>query len=117
VLKNQGFGGGRKPKIPFKLSKSGKEILSRRMERKVNKDFTISVEGKILQLKPVKMRLRLSRGKVKVREFFDGSYRIYHPSGEVFPYEEFGRNEKTCQRKKFRIKRKFKKRVTFCPCN
>jgi len=94
-----------------------KEILSRRMERKVNKDLTISAEGKILQLKPVKLSLRLFGVKVEVREFFDGSYRIYHSSGEVIPYEEFGRNEKTCQKKKFRIKRKIKKRVTFCPCN
>jgi len=92
-----------------------KEILSRRMERKVNKDLTISVKGKILQLKPVKMSLRLFGVKVEVREFFDGSYRIYHPSGEVIPYEEFGRNEKTCQRKKFRIKRKIKKEGDILP--
>jgi len=68
--------------------KNLKEILSQRVERKVNKDFTISVDGKILQLKPVKMSLRLSGVKVAVREFFDGSYRNYHPSGEVIPYEE-----------------------------
>jgi len=47
-----------------------KEILGRRMERKVNKDLNISVERKILQLKlPVKMSLGLSGVKVEVREF------------------------------------------------
>jgi len=81
----------------------------------VNKDLTISVERKILQLKPVKMSLRLSGVKVEVREFFDGSYRIYHPSGEVIPYEEFERNERTCQKKKFRIKRKIKKEGDILP--
>jgi len=81
----------------------------------VNKDFTISVEGRILQLKPMKMSLRLSGVKVEVREFFDGSYRIYHLSGEVIPYEELGKNEKTCQKKKFRIKRKIKKEGDILP--
>jgi len=40
----------------------------------------------------MKMSLRLSGVKVEVREFFDRSFRIYHPSGEVIPYEEIGKN-------------------------
>jgi len=40
----------------------------------------------------MKINLRLSGVKVEVRKFFDGSFRIYHPSGEVIPYEEMGKN-------------------------
>lgn len=82
-----------------------KEILSRRMERKVNRDFTISVEGRVLQLKPKNFSLRLSGVKVEVRELFDGSFRIYHPDGELIPYEEFDKKGGSCQEKKLRIKR------------
>ena len=81
-----------------------KEILSRRLKRKVKGDFTISVEGKTLQLKPPRFTIRLSGVKVEVRELFDGSFRIYHPSGEVIPYEEFGKAEKGCQKIKLRLK-------------
>ena len=81
-----------------------KEILSRRLKRKVKGDFTISVEGKTLQLKPPRFTMRLSGVKVEVRELFDGSFRIYHPSGEVIPYEEFGKAEKGCQKVKLRLK-------------
>ncbi len=82
-----------------------KEILSRRMERKVNRDFTISVDGRVLQLKPKNFSLRLSGVKVEVRELFDGSFRIYHPDGELIPYEEFDKKGGSCQEKKLRIKR------------
>jgi len=40
----------------------------------------------------MKMSLTLSGVKVEVRKFFDGSFRIYYPSGEVIPYEEIGKN-------------------------
>ncbi len=81
-----------------------KEILSRRLKRKVKGDFTISVEGKTLQLKPPRFTMRLSGVKVEVRELFDGSFRIYHPSGELIPYEELGEAEKGCQKVKLRLK-------------
>ncbi len=86
------------------LGKS-KEILSRRLKRKVKGDFTISVEGKTLQLKLPRFTIRLSGVKVEVRELFDGSFRIYHPSGEVIPYEELGKTEKGYQKVKLRLKK------------
>lgn len=93
-----------------------KEILSRRMERKVKGDFTISVEGKILQLKPPRLTMRLSGVKVEVRELFDGSFRIYHPEGGIIPYEELGRPKKACRKTKLRLK-KIWEGVTFSPCS
>ncbi len=99
-----------------------KEILSRRLKRKVKGDFTISVEGKTLQLKPPRFTIRLSGVKVEVRELFDGSFRIYHPSGEVIPYEELGKPEKGCQKIKLRLKTQIQGfplafRVTFSLCS
>ena len=55
-------------------------------------------------LKPPKFTIRLSGVKVEVRELFDGSFRIYHPSGELIPYEEFGKAEKGCQKVKLRLR-------------
>ena len=82
-----------------------KEILSQRMERKVKRNLTISVKRKILQLKPSKLTIRVSGVKVEVRELFDRSFRIYHPTGEFLPYEELEKTEKTCRKRKFRIKK------------
>jgi len=98
-----------------KAPKNLKEILSRRMERKVRGDFTISVEGKVLQLKPSRLTMRLSGVKVKVRELFDGSFRIYHPTGELIPYEEVGRKEKACRKRKLRIKKQVQERGDILP--
>ena len=92
-----------------------KEILSQRMERKVKKDLTISVKGKILQLKPSKLTIRVSGVKVEVRELFDGSFRIYHPTGEFIPYEELEKTEKTCRKRKLRIKKEVKERGDIFP--
>ena len=98
-----------------KAPKNLKEILSRRMERKVRGDFTISVEGKVLQLKPSRLTMRLSGVKVEVRELFDGSFRIYHPTGELIPYEELGRKEKACRKRKLRIKKQVQERGDILP--
>jgi len=81
-----------------KAPKNLKEILSRREQRKVRGDLTISIGKKVLQLKPPRLTLKLSGVKVEVRELFDGSFRIYHPTGELIPYKVLGRPEKACQK-------------------
>ncbi len=90
-----------------------KEVLSRRMRRKVRADLTISVEGKILQLKPPRFDIRLSGRWVEVRELFDGELVVYSEEREQIPFE-YAKEFK--ERKKIKI-RKERKGVTFCPCS
>jgi len=89
-----------------------KEILSQRKMRKVKPDFTISVEGRILQLKPSKLSSKLSGRWVEVRELFDGGLVVYNSEGERIPFEDA---KEFKEKKRLRIK-KIKKGVTFCPC-
>ncbi len=77
-----------KEKAWRKPPKNLKEILSRRMSRKVKADLTISVEGRVLQLKPPRLTMRLSGTRVEVRQLFDGNFRVYHHTGEIIPHEE-----------------------------
>jgi len=95
-----------KEKAWRKPPKNLKEILSRRMSRKVKADLTISVEGRVLQLKLPRLTMRLSGTRVEVRELFDGSFRVYHNAGEIIPHEEIKRDKRSCRKKIFRIKKK-----------
>ena len=76
------------------------------MSRKVKADLTISVEGRVLQLKPLRLTMRLSGTRVEVRELFDGSFRVYHHAGEIIPYEEIKEIKDLAERRFSGLKRK-----------
>ena len=92
-----------------------KEMLCRNFTRKVKNNLTISVEGRILQLKPKKFFVRLSGRKVEVKEFFDGTHKIFHPEHGEILYEELGKKE---QKRRLRLKIRIGsfKGVTFSLC-
>ena len=94
-----------------------KEILSKRLRRKVKRDFTISEGGKILQLRPKRLNIRLSGIKVEVRQCFDGSFRVYHSSGEEIPCKRSDATKRPKKKIKFKIIRRTWQGVTFCRCN
>ncbi len=52
-------------------------IFCRRHERKINKDYTISLNNRILQLPKPKSALSLGQRKVVIREHLDGSLEVF----------------------------------------
>ena len=61
-----------------------RNILCRRYTRTVKNDNTISIQGQIMQLLPLKNRLHLGRAKVQVHQWFDGSWHVFHDTyGEI----------------------------------
>jgi transposase len=60
-----------------------RNILCRRYEAKVNYDNTISANGQTIQLSPTKTRLSFAKALVTVNRWLDGSWHVFHASGEV----------------------------------
>lgn len=62
-----------------------RHILSKRFERTVNKDNTVSVNRQIIQILPTKTRLSFVKANVHVVLWEDGSWHVLHPRHGELP--------------------------------
>lgn len=65
-----------------------RHILCRRYSRVVNKDNTVSVGGRIIQIHPTRRRLSFVKAKVTVNHWLDGSWHVLHDQYGELPCEE-----------------------------
>ena len=65
-----------------------RHILCRRSIRVVNKDNTVSVAGRIIQIHPTRRRLSFVKAKVIVTHWLDGSWHVLHDQHGELPCEE-----------------------------
>lgn len=65
-----------------------RHILCRRYSRVVNKDNTVSVAGRIIQIHPTRRRLSFVKAKVTVNHWLDGSWHVLHDQQGELPCEE-----------------------------
>jgi len=56
--------------------------------RVVNKDNTVSVAGRIIQIHPTRTRLSFVKAKVTVNHWLDGSWHVLHNQYGALPCEE-----------------------------
>ncbi len=65
-----------------------RHTLCRRYSRVVNKDNTLSVTGRIIQIHPTRKRLSFVKAKVTVNHWLDGSWHVLHDQHGELPCEE-----------------------------
>jgi transposase len=65
-----------------------RHILCRRFQRTVNNDNTISINGRIIQIYPLRTRLSFVKARVTVNLWLDGSWHVLHERYGELPCEE-----------------------------
>jgi transposase len=65
-----------------------RHTLCRRFQRTVNKDNTVSVNGRIIQIHPLRTRLSFVKARVTVNLWLDGSWHVLHEKYGELPCEE-----------------------------
>ena len=70
--------------VPVDLS----HVLCRRFQRTVNNDNTVSVNGHIIQIHPLRTRLSFVKARVTVNLWLDGSWHVLHEKYGELPCDE-----------------------------